>query len=851
MSSNSTENNSVNNTVSENAANSDTVSENIDNKESKNISENTAENESRQTSESNINTESNINNESSKNSENGSFLQPEAESKKKKFFKGFISIAVYFLVFSATIILSEVFLRYRISGKITRMNLAFLFFVPAEAMFFTAFAGFFKNIGNKITLPFVLLVINLYYCIQFVYFRIFGSLFSVSMMGMGGTAVGNFFWAMEEVLIASIIFLTIFLAPTLISIFVSLIKKIKYPGYHIVLHLLVIALAVGLWFGGIGALKLAGTDRQSAYYVLKNNSSDTDTTASHLGTMATFLVESGAYYLGIGNQDSESDLVTVSKSDFELVADNASGNLNTTETTETVNTDAKDENEIEAEGTAGETEEVKEKFKPEPRIDPVFDFSKLAEESNDKNNANLYTYLAEREPSYTNEYTGLFEGYNLIYICGEAFWTYACDERVSPTLYKMAHNGVVLDNYYNSFLNTTTNGEFAFTTSLWPDVSRWAMAGTDVGSFPQSAGKFMPYGVGDFFSDNGINTYGFHNYYGTYYRRYISWPNIGFNDCKFMGEMKFTSNWPSSDLEMMEQSVNDYINDDRFFAYYMTFSGHGPYSVANSIARKNIEEVKERLGEDAEKYNTEALNYLACNFELEKAMTYLLERLEEAGKLDNTVIVLTGDHYPYYLSETGRTSLCQKEIPELEQYHSTCVIYNAGLEEPIHNEEYCCNVDIVPTILNLFNLPYDSRLLMGTDVFSEESMHTAVLYNKSFLNDTVEYNASTHEAVWKIDTSVYCDEALDSYLNNYLALNDSNYLASINMLKYNFYFTIWKQAGLLTDEEIASENSRAARAMQINEEQNAIEAEAERLRKEAEEAAAAAEAEAAAAEGNN
>jgi lipoteichoic acid synthase len=220
-------------------------------------------------------------------------------------------------------------------------------------------------------------------------------------------------------------------------------------------------------------------------------------------------------------------------------------------------------------------------------------------------------------------------------------------------------------------------------------------------------------------------------------------------------------------------------------------------------------------------------------------MEYLLARLEEAGKLDNTVIVMTGDHYPYYLSEAGRTSLCQQEITELEQYHSTCFIYNAAIEEPIHCDEYCCNVDIVPTLLNLFDLPFDSRLLMGTDVFSESSIHTAMLYNKSFLNDTVEYNSSTHKANWKIDTSYYCDEALDSYLNNYMALNDSNYLASINIMKYNFYFTLWKQAGLLTDEEIAEENSRAAKAMEINAEQNAIEAEAERLRKEAEEAAAA------------
>ena len=50
--------------------------------------------------------------------------------------------------------------------------------------------------------------------------------------------------------------------------------------------------------------------------------------------------------------------------------------------------------------------------------------------------------------SYTNEYTGMFADYNLIYICAEGFSTYAIDPDVTPTLYKMSHNGIILNNYY-------------------------------------------------------------------------------------------------------------------------------------------------------------------------------------------------------------------------------------------------------------------------------------------------------------------------------------------------------------------------------------------------------------------
>ena len=153
-------------------------------------------------------------------------------------------------------------------------------------------------------------------------------------------------------------------------------------------------------------------------------------------------------------------------------------------------------------------------------------------------------------------------------------------------------------------------------------------------------------------------------------------------------------------------------------------------------------------------------------------------------------------------------------------------------------------------MLNLFNIPFESRLLMGTDVFSTDSMHTALLYNKSFLNDTVEYNSAKNETVWKIDTAAYDEEDLEAYLENYLTLNDSDYRAGVNMVEYNFYLTAWKDAGLITDDEIAEEKKRAASAMAADAAQNekdAAAAEAARLRQEAE-AAEAAAAEAMAAE---
>lgn len=722
--------------------------------------------------------------------------------------KGIRRTLNYFVLFVVSIIFWEILLRVVISKGISGRNLFFLCFVPAQAMFLTTFSGFFTNKGNKIWTPILLTGVGFYYFSQLIYYKTFGSLYSVSMTGMGGEAVGNFWWAIKGTLLQNIIGIILLLLPIIGLIAFLIISKKRFPGFKLAFRGATLVLTVILWFLGIFALRIGGTDRQSAYYVFHNSLADTDTTSKQLGALTTTLVEGGSYFFGIkGDSTSVALAESVSRDDIMLPA---------------VTTVSEDEVIV---------EEVVEEIPRDPWINEDIDFNALASATDDQDLKELYTYFAGREPSTTNEMTGMFEGYNLIYICAESFWSYACDETVTPTLYKMSHEGIVLNNYYNSFKNTTTNGEYAFLTSLWPDVSRDATCGTDIGSFAQSASKYMPVGPGDLFTENGIPAYAFHNYYGKYYRRCLSWPNLGY-ECTFMNEgMTFTTSWPSSDYEMMQQSVDKYINDDQFHVYYMTFSGHGPYAARNVIGSRNLQAVKDLVGDSAE-YSDQALYYLAGEYELDKAMDYLLNALEEAGKLDNTVIVLTGDHYPYYLDEDGRASLTGLDIDEdFGIYESTCIIYNAGMEEPIESDVYCCNVDILPTMLNLFNIPYDSRLYMGTDIFSD-GIHKAQFYNQSFVTELCKYNSETGEVIWSPLSSSYTEEQLDNYLQGMITLCEGDYAASVKMTQTNFYYNVWVDSGFLSDEEASAEREReqqvAARDEAFNAEDAELEAQKER-----------------------
>ena len=369
--------------------------------------------------------------------------------------------------------------------------------------------------------------------------------------------------------------------------------------------------------------------------------------------------------------------------------------------------------------------------------------------------------------------------YNLILLCAESFDTGAIHPEVTPTLYKLASEGFLFTNYYNSFPNTTTDGEYALMQGLWPDSSR----NKAVSSLYASRGSYLPFTLGNVFREQaGVDTWGYHNYRGSYYGRNESHPNMGYT-MQFMDDgMEFTTNWPSSDLEMMEQSVDDYIGQDQFHAYYMTFSGHYKYDTgSNLIAKRNWETVQDLP------YSVNAIKaYLSCHVELDKALEYLMNRLEEAGVADKTAIVIAGDHFPYGLSDKEYSELIGYEIDGFSKYKSSLIFWVGGMEESVTVEEYCSNVDILPTLLNLWGFEYDSRMLAGTDVFSDNG-HTAVLVDKSWMNDKVWFNANTGEVRYLAEESSLPEGYIDN-MNMRIATQFTISADILNEAYYNFVF---------------------------------------------------------------
>ena len=180
------------------------------------------------------------------------------------------------------------------------------------------------------------------------------------------------------------------------------------------------------------------------------------------------------------------------------------------------------------------------------------DFQALADSAGDGTMRNMAQYFGSLTPSKKNEYTGLFQGKNLVLITAEAFSPWFISQELTPTLYKLTHEGFVCENYYQpGWGQSTTGGEYAVMTGLLPT---WV--GSNV-SFYASVNDAMPFALGNQFRSLGYSTGAYHNNIYSYYNRDKTHPNLGYDYQGVGNGLQVTEDgsWPYSDLEMVENTI--------------------------------------------------------------------------------------------------------------------------------------------------------------------------------------------------------------------------------------------------------------------------------------------------------
>ena len=386
---------------------------------------------------------------------------------------------------------------------------------------------------------------------------------------------------------------------------------------------------------------------------------------------------------------------------------------------------------------AGEDTDPAEETIPEDteeshRIIDDTEWRAASEAEENENIKQLDQWFLSRTVADYNEMTGALRGKNLIYIMIEAFDYMALDPELTPTMWMMKEEGFDFTHHYTpKYSCTTGESEFISLYSLIPE--------SDVCTPNQYRNNDFSEGIFNLFRNQGYATAAFHNWKDEFYERRTLYGNSGCEVYLNYNDVQYTRlfGWPS-DYELFEKTMPEYMDEDRFMVLYVTSSMHFPYDADSALGNKYLDEIN-ALHPD---YPINVKRYISKAMELDRGFRLLLDTLEEKGILEDTAIVFFADHHPLNtpLSTIADYTTAVDKREGMNMDRTPFVLYAPALGAK-KLDEVNSTFDILPTVLNLYDLDYDPRLYLGNDYFDEKEK---VVYftDGSWLSETGEYYAS-------------------------------------------------------------------------------------------------------------
>ena len=644
--------------------------------------------------------------------------------RSKKVFKNFI------FFFTIIALMEFVFGLIMFKSYLRESIINILLHTVSISSFLAIITQIFPEKANRVITAIVLFIIGFFFSLQKVFYSIMTTFFTFSILGLSNQ-LNDFKSEAISLIFGNILYILLFMLPFILYLIFK--KKInlrrnKLANYVVFLIILILSI---ISFN----IHVSMTKKDSnGSYALLHKVNNIDLSISRFGVLKTVEIDLQRTLFG-----------------FDEKLDN-------------ITTDVEEKKE--------EKEEEKV-IKYEGNVEEL-NFDK---ETSNKEIQTINEYMKNTQYTDQNEYTGMFKGYNIVYITAESFSEIGISEELTPTLYKLTHTGFIFDNYYTPNVLSTIGGEFQSLTGLFPDKSildKW-----------RSGTNYFPYGLATSFGNIGYKTYAYHNNSFTFQDRHKYIATQGFTNYKgcYNGMEKIMNckKWPASDVEMIDVTMPDYINNEEpFLAYYMTVSGHFKYTWSdNSICSKN-----RQLVTGLDKATESAKAYVATQIELDRALEHLIAKLEEVGKLDKTVIVLMADHYPYALDLDSINSLSTFERDKtVGVNHNALIIWNSKLEDK-HITKPCMTADVVPTVYNLFGNKYDSRLFIGRDILST-SGGLVIFNDRSWISDKGTYlTASGNFSSNETDLDPEYVNNMNNLVNTRLTI--SKYIIKNDYFKYLF-----------------------------------------------------------------
>ncbi|MGM9835000.1 MAG: LTA synthase family protein [Bacilli bacterium] len=369
-----------------------------------------------------------------------------------------------------------------------------------------------------------------------------------------------------------------------------------------------------------------------------------------------------------------------------------------------------------------------------------------AEETNNSSFDNLNNYYLSKPIAEKNEYTGMFKGKNLIVIMMESTNTIIMNEEYYPNITKLAKEGWYFNNAFSPRNSCSTgNNEMSGMVSLFT-INNTCTANT-------YKNNFYPQAIFNLFNNQNYITTSYHDYEDHYYDRKVIHKGMGSSKYYNAKDLSIPyssvyEEWPS-DVLLMEKYLEKVDTTKPFMSWITSVSGHQPYTVPSELGDLHLD-MFENTG-----YDKSLKRYMSKLKVFDDSLGTLISGLESKGVLDDTIIVLYADHYPYGLGNKTLNQYFDYDVKENNEVDRTpFIIYNPNLE-PKEFEQYTSYMNILPTIANLFDLDYDPRLYSGYDVLSKDYPNRVVFADGSWQDAKAFYNATTGKI------SYYTDESYD------------------------------------------------------------------------------------------
>ncbi len=343
-------------------------------------------------------------------------------------------------------------------------------------------------------------------------------------------------------------------------------------------------------------------------------------------------------------------------------------------------------------------------------------------------------------PRESNSYTGLLKDKNLIILQLEGVDEWLLNEEDTPNLYKLMEKSINFTNHYSYYNGggSTFNSEFAVNTGFITPLS-----------YTQNAYSFskndFPYTLAKLFKNEGYSVNAFHMNTSEFYSRGTNYKNWGYDNYYGLVDMyDYKNKEYELDREMIlnEDFSNKMFENEKFIDYIITYSSHLPFTTDKGVCRKLVTlDALESLGveELPKDYVLPTLTEEECARRQVKETDYmvelLLQKLEEKDLMDNTAIIVFTDHYLYTLSD--QTILDKyKDTSNNLINHTPFYIYNNGENKKVV-KEVTSQLNILPTILNLFDIEYNPNYYIGENALNSDFNGIVFFSDYSWYNGNV------------------------------------------------------------------------------------------------------------------